>query len=68
VSAGTFHTLKVQATTEWGDDYQRFVWINENGVIKDSVSMRGIAMNATGDTIGYVETSILYELTAYDLE
>jgi len=68
VMAGDFQALKVQVTIEMGIDDARYIWINEEGMLKDSIYSRGIAINAVGDTFGYFDVYTTYELIAYDLE
>ncbi|UCG29244.1 MAG: hypothetical protein JSV53_06885 [candidate division WOR-3 bacterium] len=68
VVAGSFQALKVCVTIDMGIDYDRYLWVNEEGTLKDSIYSRGIATNAIGDTIGYFDAYTTYELIAYDLE
>ena len=68
VVAGDFQALKVQVTIEMGIDDARYIWVNEEGMLKDSIYSRGIAINAVGDTFGYFDVYTTYELIAYDLE
>ncbi len=68
VGAGTFYTLKLRVVTDLGSEYERYIWISEEGMIKDSIYLRGVATNVVGDTIGYFDVYTMYELLSLNLE
>ncbi|MDH4211115.1 MAG: hypothetical protein OEV79_06665 [candidate division WOR-3 bacterium] len=68
VGAGTFYTLKLRVVTDLGSEDERYIWIGEEGMIKDSIYSRGVATNVVGDTIGYFDVYTMYELLSLNLE
>lgn len=68
VMAGDFQALKIRVSIEMGIDDARYIWITEDGMLKDSIYSRGIAFNAVGDTFGYFDVYMKFELMAYEVE
>jgi len=63
VPAGTFNSLRLKITSDWMEEFDLWhKWIADEGIIKDSLYLRGIATNAQGDTIGYFYSYDIYEL------
>ncbi len=63
VKAGDFLTLKLEIT--WSDlaDFERYQWISDQGIIKDSVYLdSAFRTDEWGDIIGYVVSYDKYEL------
>jgi len=68
VPAGTFHTLRLRIERDMGMEDERYIWISEEGMIRDSMYARGVAMNSVGDTVGYFDVYTIYDLLSSNIE
>ncbi len=69
VPAGTFNSLRLEITSDWMEEFDLWhKWIADEGIIKDSLYLRGIATNAQGDTIGYFYSYDIYELLDFQTD
>ena len=68
VPAGTFYTLRLRIERDSGMEDERYIWINEEGMIRDSMYARGVAINAVGDTVGYFDVYTIYDLLSLNIE
>lgn len=68
VPAGTFHTLRLRVESDSGIEYERYIWISEEGMIRDSMYARGVAINTVGDTVGYFDVYTIYDLLSLRIE
>jgi len=64
VPGGSFPTLKIEI--RYADlDLVLYEWIADNGIVKDSVHIKGIATYEYGEIIGYFDAYDKYELLDY---
>lgn len=68
VPAGTFHTLMLRVEIDPGIEYERYIWVSEEGMIRDSIYLQGVAINAVGDTVGYLDVHTIYDLLSLNIE
>jgi hypothetical protein len=68
VPAGTFYTLKLRVQSDLGIEDERYIWISEEGMIRDSIYSRGVAINTFGDTIGYLDVYTMYDLLSLSVK
>jgi hypothetical protein len=68
VPAGIFFTLRTKITSEWMEESDLwYKWIAEEGIIKDSLHVKGIATDTLGNEIGYWEADDIYELLNFQI-
>lgn len=68
VPAGTFLTLRLRIERDMGIEGERYIWISEEGMVRDSMYGRGAAINSVGDTVGYFDVYALYDLLSLNIE
>lgn len=69
VPAGTFNSLRLKITSDWMEEFDLWhKWIADEGIIKDTLYIRGIARDTGGNIIGYFDAYDIYELLYFNLE
>ncbi len=69
VPAGTFNSLRLKITSDWMEEFDLWhKWISDEGIIKDTLYIRGIARDTGGNIIGYFDAYDIYELLYFNLE
>jgi len=69
VIAGDFSTLKMKTRSDWMTEHDLwYILISEDGIVKDSVHVRDVALDAQGDPIGYWDADDIYELLDFNIE